>query len=246
MAFSTSTAKWLVGVSFATVVLVVIMALISDHPHLPAVQQCSEESAQCIDACFSVNVSSVINNGTGENPMTDSDVMESEDESSSLPTCTEKCPGSDDCFLSVDELIGNDTTVREYVSETEKYITEDGHFDSEKAREDHASSEVINAGEYYNYISTNNTNEVGIQWKFYGNWCGPSYGSGKPIDVLDLMCKFHDQCYDKTRTRKGYCSCDRIFVREVMRNQSKMFGEAQKTAAARAVVAFVAKIAVLC
>jgi hypothetical protein len=93
MAFSTSTAKWLVGVSFATMVLVIIMALISDHPHLPAVQQCNEESAQCIDACFSVNVSSVINNGTGENPMTDSDMMESEDENNSLPIMYGKMPG---------------------------------------------------------------------------------------------------------------------------------------------------------
>jgi hypothetical protein len=64
---------------------------------------------------------------------------------------------------SVDELIGNDTTVREYVSKTEKYITEDGHFDLEKAREDNTSSEIINTGEYFNYINTDDTSEVGIQ-----------------------------------------------------------------------------------
>ncbi|KAI8465476.1 MAG: phospholipase A2 domain-containing protein [Monoraphidium minutum] len=41
----------------------------------------------------------------------------------------------------------------------------------------------------------------------YGNWCGPRYGSGKPIDALDTCCQAHDRCYDDS----GYfsCACDR-------------------------------------
>uniref|UniRef100_A0A383VVP4 Phospholipase A2-like central domain-containing protein n=1 Tax=Tetradesmus obliquus TaxID=3088 RepID=A0A383VVP4_TETOB len=32
----------------------------------------------------------------------------------------------------------------------------------------------------------------------YGNWCGPRYGSGTPIDALGACCKRHDDCYDAT------------------------------------------------
>jgi len=44
----------------------------------------------------------------------------------------------------------------------------------------------------------------------YGNWCGPKYGSGTPIDSLDACCKGHDKCYDA----EGHytCGCDRLIV----------------------------------
>lgn len=44
----------------------------------------------------------------------------------------------------------------------------------------------------------------------YGNWCGPGYGSGEPVDPLDACCQVHDGCYDS----KGYfaCQCDAEIV----------------------------------
>lgn len=49
----------------------------------------------------------------------------------------------------------------------------------------------------------------------YGNWCGPNYGSGTPIDGLDDCCRQHDLCYDSVGA--GYfsrrtCSCDRTLA----------------------------------
>jgi len=40
----------------------------------------------------------------------------------------------------------------------------------------------------------------------YGNYCGPNYGSGEPIDTLDAACQAHDYCY---RDYGRYnCLCD--------------------------------------
>lgn len=36
-----------------------------------------------------------------------------------------------------------------------------------------------------------------IRFKLWGNWCGPNYGSGKPIGPLDHACKCHDNCYKR-------------------------------------------------
>lgn len=78
---------------------------------------------------------------------------------------------------------------------------------------------------YYNY-------ENGIQTRMsvplYGNWCGPEYGSGTPIDLLDEGCRQHDQCYGRYYYHK--CSCDVQLVSYIDRNIGKMSG-AQKTAA---------------
>lgn len=63
----------------------------------------------------------------------------------------------------------------------------------------------------------------------YGNWCGPGYGSGTPIDLLDTGCRSHDKCYKN----KGYhkCSCDKTFLKYVQDNYSKMTGASQKAMA---------------
>lgn len=47
----------------------------------------------------------------------------------------------------------------------------------------------------------------------YGNWCGPNYGSGTPIDEVDRACQTHDLCY----TRSGYfdCRCDNQLVKNL-------------------------------
>jgi hypothetical protein len=44
----------------------------------------------------------------------------------------------------------------------------------------------------------------------YGNWCGPRYGSGAPVDALDRCCKEHDDCYNNT----SYYRCaSAVFMR---------------------------------
>lgn len=45
----------------------------------------------------------------------------------------------------------------------------------------------------------------------YGNWCGPNYGAGKPIDAMDACCMHHDRCYDDTAIY-NHCSCDHALL----------------------------------
>jgi len=45
----------------------------------------------------------------------------------------------------------------------------------------------------------------------YGNWCGPNYGSGTPIDEIDDCCRGHDLCYDRTKVY-NHCTCDSDLV----------------------------------
>lgn len=33
--------------------------------------------------------------------------------------------------------------------------------------------------------------------KVYGNWCGPNYGSGVPVDEVDAVCRDHDLAVDR-------------------------------------------------
>lgn len=42
-----------------------------------------------------------------------------------------------------------------------------------------------------------------ISLPIYGNWCGPGYGSGTPIDGMDACCQYHDYCYGS----QCYYSC---------------------------------------
>lgn len=124
----------------------------------------------------------------------------------------------------------------EIVDTAIKYLSsdEDGApiFNEKQAVEDGVSDEVLEVAsgayqimcEYYRYETT------GIQSRMpvYGHWCGPNYGSGTPIDLLDTGCKKHDQCYGS----RGYhkCSCDNEFLSYINKNLSKMSGP-QRTAA---------------
>jgi hypothetical protein len=127
----------------------------------------------------------------------------------------------------VNEVI-EDPIVIEYVSEAETYVTLDGDFDLIMAREDNVSSDILFIGDYYNYVVNDDTNTVklqGIRYPYYGKWCGPGYGSGKPIDLLDLMCKAHDNCYDQGT---NHCKCDRIMVLQIQANRHYMKGIQRK------------------
>lgn len=72
-------------------------------------------------------------------------------------------------------------------------------------------------------------NAKAVAFPVYGNWCGPGYGSGTPIDILDKGCKNHDMCYRRVGYHK--CSCDRTFLRYVKNNYKKMAGTSQKAMA---------------
>jgi hypothetical protein len=86
MAFSASTAKLLAGVSVVIVIFVVIMALIYDN-HF-TVKKCSDESEQCINACFG-------------NPFVElNDTVDSASVNNSLVACLNQCPNVDSCKLS--------------------------------------------------------------------------------------------------------------------------------------------------
>ncbi|OLR56956.1 hypothetical protein BHK98_05900 [Hornefia porci] len=68
-----------------------------------------------------------------------------------------------------------------------------------------------------------------IAFPVYGNWCGPYYGSGTPIDLLDKGCKNHDVCYENKGRHK--CSCDKTFLSYINTNYNKMTGVKQKAMA---------------
>ena len=108
------------------------------------------------------------------------------------------------------------------------YYSEDGRlcFDEEAATANDEDLEIILFGQdleefalkYYNYYKAQ---EMGVapavSIPVYGNYCGPEYGSGMPIDVLDDQCRKHDECYGGTNALEGYhsCYCDRTLVRDV-------------------------------
>ncbi|WP_084019280.1 phospholipase [Desulfuribacillus alkaliarsenatis] len=44
-------------------------------------------------------------------------------------------------------------------------------------------------------------------------WCGPGCsGPGRPINVVDAICREHDICYKKSCSR---CECDLLFLRRL-------------------------------
>ena len=119
-----------------------------------------------------------------------------------------------------------------------EYIYVDKHgvpeFDKERAIEDELGQEIIEAGELFQRIVNVEMNiddsrvQPNARIPVWGNWCGPEYGSGVPIDILDSICKEHDLCY----SRRGYhkCSCDEAMQAAIRRNKHKMTG-GQKVAA---------------
>lgn len=99
-------------------------------------------------------------------------------------------------------------------------------YNRDQAIKDGVSKEVLEvADEAYRLMSEQfryDTTGIQARWPIYGNWCGPKYGSGTPIDLLDAGCRTHDKCYGS----RGYhkCSCDKDFRAYINRNISKMSG----------------------
>lgn len=118
----------------------------------------------------------------------------------------------------------------------EKYYTtadDDGlpRVDLEAAKTASEPEEVLTAAEAYNnYLDASFVPEEiatrGPSFPVYGNWCGPGHsGPGAPIDLLDRMCKNHDECY----ARQGYfdCGCDQGLLYIIDKNYSKLSAKAK-------------------
>ena len=124
-----------------------------------------------------------------------------------------------------------------------KYTTgySDGHveFDTDSAKANGESNNIIEIGELVNEFSTayyNASNGISVLGvPVYGNWCGPGYGSGDPVDYLDAACKAHDECYGKAATYFD-CDCDLALINRVNSQMYLMTGEQLQTA--KAVVAY--------
>lgn len=54
-----------------------------------------------------------------------------------------------------------------------------------------------------------------------GNWCGPYYGLGTPINLLDEECMIHDGCYEHG---KKNCSCNNKLINHINRYYRQMGG----------------------
>lgn len=142
---------------------------------------------------------------------------------------------------SIVTYAGDVTESDQVVQTASKYIitNEDGspEYLREQAIEDGVDEYVLEVADAeYQYILSRyiyETTGIEPRWPAYGNWCGPNYGSGTSIDILDAGCKAHDLCYRPvSQGGRGYhkCSCDRDLLNHINRNISKMSGS-QKLAA---------------
>lgn len=150
-------------------------------------------------------------------------------------------------------------TQQQYDAVLARYIvtSEDGmpRFDEARARKERASADVLELGAVFNEVAAEQapslsnaledprslatqgvspygTSMAAISLPIYGNWCGPGYGGGTPIDTLDRACMRHDNCYGI----EGYfsCSCDYQLIADInfgwpqMRIKEKIYATAVK------------------
>lgn len=147
-----------------------------------------------------------------------------------LPTGTIVNAFSTSVDINRYEMDEEQLTMQKYI------ITVNGHvkFDREMAIKENVNEDIITAGDIFNSLISAEYNydsgEVQAQASIpiWGNWCGPGYGSGPPIDLLDYGCRDHDRCYGD----RGYhkCSCDDDMLKYIIDNKDRMTG-GQKQAA---------------
>ena len=70
---------------------------------------------------------------------------------------------------------------------------------------------------YRTSIDVLNVSAYGWRRVIYGNYCGRGSRPGNPIDVVDAICKNHDECW--RRRGRWDCDCDRQLVRAARRLQ---------------------------
>lgn len=128
--------------------------------------------------------------------------------------------GSED----IEKMNNEEKIIMQYV-----YLDDDGIpvYEKERALADGISESIIEVADNYfeilnQYYAYENGNKTRMSVPIYGNWCGPGYGSGTPIDLLDIGCRSHDWCYGK----RGYykCSCDQELAAYIDRNIGNMSG----------------------
>lgn len=109
----------------------------------------------------------------------------------------------------------------------DEYIIEKNgipYFDIDKANRENESEEILDVGKSFNDFSfhmnsTEKISSIEIPLPVRGNWCGPYYGSGKPIDLLDEGCMIHDGCYEHG---KKNCSCNNRLINHINRYYNQM------------------------
>lgn len=136
------------------------------------------------------------------------------------------------------ELEQNVEIIMQYIT-----VDEEGRvtFDAELAMLNQETDEIIQAG-----YETEKIAEVYLMYRndapmqrfavpIHGNWCGPDYGSGMPVDYLDRACQWHDFCYQDF----GYwnCICDQGLLDRIERDYHLM-GISEQQAAIAVVAAF--------
>lgn len=132
----------------------------------------------------------------------------------------------------VDELNRVTNEVVKYITINENGVPE---YHRVEAIENGVSEEVLSIADQTfefvmaKYYEENNMQTRATAFPIYGNWCGPNYGSGTPIDLLDKACKKHDNCYRDNYRHK--CSCDEAMLNNINNNYSKMTGAKQKAMA---------------
>lgn len=127
-------------------------------------------------------------------------------------------------------------------------------FDRDRALADGASDELVQAGDIYNQMasayasesasdSTDGMTTMKLSLPVWGNWCGPGYGGGSAVDLLDRACRTHDKCY----ASNGYfnCSCDRSLISAIKRDYNRMH-TTEKIASTAVKAYFSAQIKVKC
>lgn len=144
-------------------------------------------------------------------------------------------------FMPMTSIVnaGETEELNRITDEAIKYIriNEEGkpEYYREEALNNNVGKEVLEiADKTYEFMMSQYNGVGSIQpmataFPIYGNWCGPNYGSGTPIDLLDVGCKKHDNCYKKRGRHK--CSCDKEFLQYINSRYSKMTGAKQKSMA---------------
>lgn len=120
-------------------------------------------------------------------------------------------------------------------------IHESGYFqfDAVTATLEGVDSDLISTGEQleawsiYEYDASQGLARA-VALPIYGNWCGPGYGGGDPIDALDAACKTHDECYGSYGWAD--CDCDLQLINTI-NSRLPYFSNSQKSTA-RLIVAY--------
>jgi Phospholipase A2 len=78
----------------------------------------------------------------------------------------------------------------------------------------------------------------------YGNYCGPGYGSGDPVDAVDYACCVHDHCYHD----RGYfdCSCNHNLIESMYSAQANPYVSSYGKAMALVMATFFETLPCVC